>query len=224
MGKPIDLTGQIIGRLTILERKRENNRTYYYCKCDCGNELWIRADSLKTTKSCGCLAKENQFQAKDISNKQFGRLKALAPTEERDKNNGSVIWECLCDCGNIYYVSEHNLTRNGVQSCGCLGKENSKKNMQKAIEKHLKEHIIEGTNIPVISRKKVKTNNTSGATGVMWDKERNKWRAVITFKNKIYRLGRYNKKEDAIKIRKEAEEKLFGEFLEWYYKNFKNNK
>lgn len=224
MGKPIDLTGHIIGKLTILERKRENNRTYYYCRCDCGNELWIRADSLKITKSCGCLKEETQFKAKDISNKNFNRLTALTPTEERDKNNGSVIWKCKCVCGNVCYVPAYELTQNKVQSCGCLGKENSQKNIQKALKKHLEEHIIEGTNIPVISRKKVILNNTSGVTGVIWDKSRNKWKAVIEFKKRIYYLGRYDKKEDAIKIRKEAEEKLFGKFLEWYYENFSNNK
>ena len=40
--KAKDLTGKKIGKLTLKERKRENNRTYYYCKCDCGNSLWIR--------------------------------------------------------------------------------------------------------------------------------------------------------------------------------------
>ena len=55
--KAKDLTGNKIGKLLLTERKRENNRTYYYCKCDCGNSLWIRADSLtksNPTQSCGC--------------------------------------------------------------------------------------------------------------------------------------------------------------------------
>ena len=37
--KAKDLTGNKIGKLLLTERKRENNRTYYYCKCDCGNSL-----------------------------------------------------------------------------------------------------------------------------------------------------------------------------------------
>ena len=45
-----------------------------------------------------------------------------------------------------------------------------------------------------------------------------KTKSFGTFKKKIYHLGRFekDKKNDAIKIRKEAEKKLFGEFLEWY--------
>lgn len=221
MGKAINLVGQQKGLLKILKRKRENNKTYYFYECKCGNTGWIRADALtkkNPTKSCGCLSKNTQFKAKDITNKVFGRLKAIRRTNKRNKVNGSVIWECKCKCGNITYVSEQNLIQGRVQSCGCLRKENSKNNIQKAIKKHLKEHIIEGTNIPVISRKTVKKNNTSGCTGVMWDKSRQKWQANIRFKGKVHYLNRYTNKEDAIKSRKTAEEKYFKPFLEKYNK------
>lgn len=174
--------------------------------------------------SCGCYNKEvNLKKPVDITKKKFGKLVALKPTNNRDKDNGSIIWECKCDCGNISYVAEYRLKKGAVRSCGCLGKENSKKNMKKATGKHLEEHIVEGTNIPAISRKEPKSNNTSGVTGVLWDKSRNTWRATITFKGKVYYLGRYKNKEDAIKVRKEAEEKIFGEFLEWYKKNLRRS-
>lgn len=217
MGNQKNLVGKIFGKLKVLKRKRENNRTYYYCKCDCGNELWMRADSLQKSQSCGCVAEKTKFKAKDITGLTFGRLKALEKTEKRDKHNGSVIWKCQCNCKNITYVSETDLSQKIVSSCGCLGKENSRENMKKAVKKHLEEHIVEETNVPAISRKTVKSNNTSGFTGVTWDGSRNKWKAVITFKKKIYYLGRYDEKEDAIKIRKKAEEKYHKSFLDWYY-------
>lgn len=50
------------------------------------------------------------------------------------------------------------------------------------------------------------------------------WRAQIVFKGKNYYLGRYSKKEDAIKARKKAENSMFGEFLKWYYENYKKEK
>jgi hypothetical protein len=48
--------------------------------------------------------------------------------------------------------------------------------------------------------------------GIIWDKFRSKWKAIITFNNKQIYLGRFNEKEDAIQARKEAEMKYFKEF------------
>ena len=36
------------------------------------------------------------------------------------------------------------------------------------------------------------------------------------FKQKCYYLGGYDNIEDAARVRSEAEEKLFGDFLKWY--------
>ncbi len=54
-------------------------------------------------------------------------------------------------------------------------------------------------------------NNTSGTSGVVWLKKSNLWRSRIEINNKSITLGYYKNKEDAIKARKEAEEKYFGE-------------
>lgn len=218
-----DLIGVKLGRLILLKRKRDGGRTYYYCKCDCGDVKWIRGDTLtkkeNPTRSCGCLSAENYFKQKDITNKKYGRLIAIRPTDKRDINNGSIIWECICSCGNKAYIAEYLLEKEAIRSCGCLGIESSKKNMSKATKVHLDKNIVGETNIPVISRETLQSNNTSGVTGVMWDNTRKKWKAEITFKNKVHYLGRFKNKKDAIKVRKEAEEKYFKEFLEELNKN-----
>lgn len=67
---------------------------------------------------------------------------------------------------------------------------------------------------------KVCIMNTSGVTGVTWDKNRNKWIAQIHINNKNIHLGRFISFEDAVKARKKAEEKYFGEFS---YDNSQNN-
>lgn len=56
------------------------------------------------------------------------------------------------------------------------------------------------------------SKNTSGTTGVIWDKSRNKWRSQIKLNGKNRILGRFNNIEDAIKSRLEAEKEYFGEF------------
>lgn len=58
-----DLTGNKYGRLTVLKRVEDakNGAKRWLCKCDCGNEKIVRASNLisGSTKSCGCLQKEN---------------------------------------------------------------------------------------------------------------------------------------------------------------------
>lgn len=54
--------------------------------------------------------------------------------------------------------------------------------------------------------------NTSGTTGVWFNKSRNKWVAEIFENGKKHSLGNYIDKVDAIRARKEAENKYFGEF------------
>ena len=55
-------------------------------------------------------------------------------------------------------------------------------------------------------------NNTSGVTGVVWDKLRNKWKAQICINSKMKHLGYYNTKEEAIEARRLAEIEYYGEF------------
>ena len=59
---------------------------------------------------------------------------------------------------------------------------------------------------------KIKSSNTSGTKGVWWNTKREKWIAEIMIDNKKYYLGEFINKEEAIKTRKEAEIKYFGEF------------
>lgn len=56
-----DIIGKRFGRLTVIEYSHtENNRTYWKCRCDCGNIVIRRRKELSAgnTKSCGCLNRE----------------------------------------------------------------------------------------------------------------------------------------------------------------------
>ena len=54
---------------------------------------------------------------------------------------------------------------------------------------------------------KLAKNNTSGVTGVFWNKWRSKWEAFIRFDGKNHLLGRFDCKSDAIAARRKAEKK-----------------
>lgn len=55
-------------------------------------------------------------------------------------------------------------------------------------------------------------SNKSGVTGVGWNKQKNKWCAQIKISKRHIHLGLFDNIEDAIKARKEAEIKYFGEY------------
>lgn len=223
LGKTPPKKNKVIGTYVegfyIKDVKSEKKKTYAYAVCPyCGKEKWIRLDLIKNNNnvSCGCYNAKKRFI--DLSDRNFNRLRAVKPTDERAQN-GSVIWECECKCGNICYVSSGDLLRGRVGSCGCFGRENSvyhgKINGKNIVEKY----VVDGTNINNLTAK-ISKANTSGIKGVSWDKARKKWYAQIEFKGKNYSLGRYDKKEDAAKIRKIAEEKMFGGFLQWFASQF----
>lgn len=58
----------------------------------------------------------------DLTGKQFDRLTVIKDSGKRD-NNGSIMWECRCDCGNTVFVSGTSLTHGFTKSCGCLQKD-----------------------------------------------------------------------------------------------------
>lgn len=59
---------------------------------------------------------------------------------------------------------------------------------------------------------KVRKDSKSGVSGVFFDKDKNLWRANISLNRKHIHLGYYENIQDAIRVRKLAEEKYFGEY------------
>lgn len=66
--------------------------------------------------------------------------------------------------------------------------------------------------------KGIKSNNTSGTIGVSFSKLHQKWESYITVNKKRIHLGIFKDYDDAVKVRKEAEEKYFGEYAPEIYK------
>ena len=126
MAKRLDLTGNIYGELTVVEMlygyRYVNGKPRTYCRCysSDGDEVIVRADALQSGATKSMKGAGRTGKPLDIAGMKFGLLTAIRPTDKR-ANNGSVIWECICDCGNPepVYVSVGNLTRHHTMSCGC---------------------------------------------------------------------------------------------------------
>ena len=62
MRKKLDLRGQPFGKLTVLREngRDKRNKVLWLCRCECGNEVTVRGDSLRSwhTTSCGCYNRE----------------------------------------------------------------------------------------------------------------------------------------------------------------------
>lgn len=146
-------------------------------------------------------------KAKGLTGKIFGKLTALKPTNKRV--NRKVVWICECECGGYKEVASDQLVAGRTQSCGCLIGQTHKR--------------VDGVMIERLTSKKQK-NNKSGVKGVCREPRTNKWRAYITVDKKTIDLGTFADKEDAIKARKEAEEKYHKPFLEKRRRNVRKKK
>jgi hypothetical protein len=89
--------------------------------------------------------------------------------------------------------------------------------LPEARNKLKQDYLVGGTNVTTITRPAVQKNNTtSGVTGVCFDRHANSWKAYISFQGKRHNLGYSKSKDEAILLRKRAEEQLHGDFLAWY--------
>lgn len=203
---PADLTGKRYGMLTVVGLSGQRNsrgRVLYQCHCDCGGDRLATYANLERGEitSCGC---KNHLPKKDLAGQRFGRLTVIEILEspaEKAKTS-CCIWKCKCDCGSEVAVTVNALTTGKTKSCGCLQKEFVKS-------------LYRDKTAPCKLREseRPRSSNTSGITGISWDARRERWVAELSFQGKKHFLGRFCKKEDAITARKEAEEKIFGEYL-----------
>lgn len=216
--KYIDLTNQRFGKLTVLsptDKRMDQGSVVWLCKCDCGNLKEVSARRLNRGKvrSCGCLSDP---PPKDYIGKKFGRLVVAEYMGRKRKvtENSEVTityWKCNCECGNTVIVAQSELQSGSTKSCGCLKKDHAISALK----------LVDNTSVTNIERSRsgLRCTNSSGYTGVCYDKRTESWSTYINFKKKRYWLGRYPKIEDAVKARLRAEE-MHENFLEWYYNEY----
>lgn len=131
-----NLIGKKFGRLTILSpsksiKEGEIFKTAWNCICECGNSIVAKTYNLNRggVLSCGCLRDDLRIKLKP--NQKFGRLITLS-------YNGESVWECQCNCGIKCLIKSDKLSLGKTKSCGCLAREQSKKNIKIALKKKKK--------------------------------------------------------------------------------------
>ncbi|MFU1797665.1 HNH endonuclease [Paenibacillus azoreducens] len=145
----------------------------------------------------------------DLTGQVFEDLKVIRLSDMRSKNN-TLLWECKCSCGETTYVLGTNLRAGNYKSCGC--KRVSKRD--NGVNLHINYDCVDGTRKTALQAKLHK-GNKSGVKGVIWIESRQEWKAYIGFQGKSITLGYRKDKNEAIALRKAAEEK--------YHKPYLNN-
>lgn len=131
-----------------------------------------------------------------LAGKRFGNLLVLEPLQERSADR-SIRWKCRCLlCGKEKAIPANQLIKGVQSSCGC----ERIQRLQNA------NGYMEGTSLKNVFSDKISRNNTSGYKGVFL--KNGKWAARIQYKKKIYYLGTYDRLEDAVAARKEAENRV----------------
>jgi hypothetical protein len=110
MGKLIDLTGQKFDKLTVIKRDcSKNGKALWLCRCDCGNEIIVNSNSLRSgnTHSCGCLQKEIVKNI-GLANKKHGMF-------------GTRLYQIWADmkrrCENKNFEQYHYYGGRGIKVC-----------------------------------------------------------------------------------------------------------
>lgn len=232
MGKINDLTGQRFGKIIVIKRaydhKKNDRYCYWLCQCDCGKEKIIKGKNLRngSTKSCGCIFRDeeylnsnsgifkNTYNTYDLSG-EYGigytskGEKFYFDLEDYDK----IKDYCWCMSDKKKYVSN---SRFGIRMHRLIMDCNDENLVVDHINHITYDNRKENLRICTQSQngmnKSRPINNTSGYAGITYDYSENKWRARLGVGGKTINIGRFKTIEEAIKARKEAENKYFGEY------------
>lgn len=234
-----DLTGRVFGRLTVIEQAEDyvsptgKHYAKWKCQCSCIEHKYVdvNASSLKQglTMSCGCLNDECRSE----------RIKQFQPmaADKNKKYNEYTLYDTYgvgkyFNCKDVFYFSIEDYdiikdqcwyNKNGyARTClkesgkyvymheliGCKNFDHKNRNRSDNRRENLRPATV-GENV---RNRSLTAANKSGVAGVYYASKEKKWCAEIGLNNQVIRLGRYSNKDDAIRVRLEAEVKYYGEF------------
>lgn len=220
--KSSELLGKRFGRLVAVEQVESlNYRARFLCECDCGRTKLVLAQNLLSghVRSCGCLLSEASRKRMEKYNDSEGR-----ETHGQAKTRLYCIWEGIkTRCLKETHHSYGNYGGRGIKVCPEW--ENSYITFREwALANGYRSDLsidridVNGDYCPDNCRwvdsstqalnKRMMRRNTSGVTGVSFNKNSGKYVAYITRNYKMTWLGAFDTLEEASKARHEAESQL----------------
>lgn len=156
------------------------------------------------------------YNIDDYVGKKFNHLTLIKNLNRIDKHNSKLAL-FRCDCGNEKELVFTQVLSGEVTSCSCQNKGKNSNLSSSTVKRKLLEFYKNNT----------QKNNSTGYTGISYIN--NKYRVRIQVNHKSKHIGYFNDLQDAIKARKDSEEKYFKPILEKYKeiqdgeKKFKTN-
>lgn len=233
-----DLSNHIFGLWKVIKQSDDfisGNKHYagWLCEYQCEKHIIrnVLGKNLKNgkSKSCGCLQKE-KIKIIGNNNKKyntydlFGEYGIGYTTKGEpfyfDKEDYDLIKDYCWMIGNDGYVKTTLHNNNETSTLlfhRYIFKLDDKQNNFVDHINHItidnrKQNLRVVTNSQNCMNHKLKSNNTSGVTGVSYDLKSNKWHSRIGINNKEISLGFYDDFKEAVEVRKKAEEKYHGEY------------
>lgn len=212
------MIGKVSGRLTVVGINEETKNCI--CKCECGNEHYETKSNNITSqrvKSCGCIAKELKNSYEFVEDYVIGTTnlgdKFYFDKEDFEKVNkytwrvshNGYIQTSAERVGSQRKVLEMHSYLIGEHKGFVIDHINRNKRDNRRVNLRLVDNSMNGFNITRQS------NNTTGKTGVYYNKKNNNYMAKIGYRNRCIYLGSYVTFEDAVEAREKAELKYFGE-------------
>jgi hypothetical protein len=109
--------GKRYGKLLVLKTALKNGNSYW-CRCDCGNEVRVKRETLKRgiIKDCGC----GNVDRRKIGYIYYGKWELLCK-DTLNKDKSVPRWLCRCvKCDRVQSLTSAELTFNNVAKCrGC---------------------------------------------------------------------------------------------------------
>lgn len=214
---------QTFDRLKVISYERYNGRVYFNCSCKCGGFKKALSSNVIAgkTKSCGCLQKEQAQKSNskrniyDLSGEYGIGYTSKGEEFYFDLDDYDKIKDYCWSARHGYLRARDPNTNKDIIMHRLIMNVNETDN---AIVDHIKHNTLDNrkSQLRVCSPKENSRNkellksNKSGYPGVY--KYNNKWTAKIMVNRKSISLGTYKSFENALKARKEAEDKYFGDF------------
>lgn len=231
-----DLTGLTFGRLTVLKQVEDyiiasgKHYAQWLCECSCEehNRVVVSGSNLKSghSTSCGCIPKE--LASKRFIGNTYGKQKRKENIKDLSGEFG-ILWssntnkEVYFDLDHADEILNHTwwIAKNGYPTA-TINNQNIPMHVFLGFKwhDHKNQNKLDNrsSNFRPCTKQEnqrncgISKNNTSGFTGVTWDKNKQKWVAQITVDYKNITIGRFANKNEAVKARLSAEAKYFKEF------------